>query len=56
MVALKPDSLLAALIAMLFSESHTRLRISAPAGDEGAHKVARNVGLKTGLAAKNSSK
>src|SRR5215471_4955595 len=36
MVALKPDSPPAALIAMLFSESHTRLRISISAGAEGA--------------------
>src|SRR5215475_5220914 len=49
MAALKPDSLLAALTAMLFSESHTRLGISIPAGVEGARKMARNVCPKAGL-------
>jgi len=47
MVALQPDSPPAALIAMLFSESHTRLRISIPAGAEGAHKMTRKVCLKS---------
>src|SRR5215469_13512560 len=59
MVALKPDSPPAALMAMLFSESHTRLRISIPAGVEGAHKMTRNVCLRPGLLPKvpaNNSK
>jgi len=48
MVALKPDSLLAALVAMLFSQAHTRLRISNPGWRRRHSQESRNVCLKLG--------